>query len=31
MTRQRFEDSRYEDTQLDYNTGMPIIDAVRRK
>lgn len=31
MTRQRMEDLRYEDRQLDYSNGLPITEAVRRK
>ncbi len=31
MTRQRVEDERYEPRQLDYDTGLPIREAVRMK
>lgn len=31
MTRQRMEDPRYEDLQLDYATGLPMAEPVRRK
>lgn len=31
MTRQREEDELYEERQLDYNTGLPMINATRKK
>ena len=31
MTRQREEDEMYEARQLDYNTGLPMEEATRKK